>query len=84
MCCVNLARHLKVDPEEALRSSNSKFERRFHFIEKELKANGLTPEETSLEQMDQLWGEAKKLGFSFCILIGMLCPQEIKCLRKGG
>jgi ATP diphosphatase len=62
MCCVNLARYLKVDPEVALRSSNSKFERRFYFIEKELKANGLTPEEATLEQMDRLWDEAKKAG----------------------
>jgi nucleoside triphosphate diphosphatase len=56
----NLARHLKVDPETALRSANGKFERRFRFIEQALRAAGQAIENCSLEQLDALWGEAKK------------------------
>lgn len=56
---VNLCRHSKVDSEAALRSSNRKFEERFGYIEQTLKAQGTTPQEASLEQMDQLWDEAK-------------------------
>ncbi|QKE62549.1 nucleoside triphosphate pyrophosphohydrolase [Aquipseudomonas campi] len=56
----NLARHLKVDPETALRSANGKFERRFRFIEQTLRAAGQPIENCSLEQLDALWGEAKK------------------------
>ncbi|MFK8067560.1 MAG: nucleoside triphosphate pyrophosphohydrolase [Gammaproteobacteria bacterium] len=58
--CVNLARHLKVDPEQALRRSNSKFERRFRYIESCLMLKNKTAEEASLEEMDALWEEAKK------------------------
>ncbi len=56
----NLARHLKVDPETALRSANGKFERRFRFIEQTLRTAGQPIENCSLEQLDALWGEAKK------------------------
>jgi ATP diphosphatase len=56
---VNLARHAKVDPEMALRGTNAKFERRFGYIERALTARGRTPEEASLDEMDQLWNEAK-------------------------
>ncbi|MBC9251754.1 nucleoside triphosphate pyrophosphohydrolase [Pseudomonas alcaligenes] len=56
----NLARHLKVDPETALRSANSKFERRFRFIEQALREGGRPIENCSLEELDALWGEAKK------------------------
>lgn len=55
----NLARHLKVDPEAALRSANAKFTRRFHFIEAALKAQGRAPAEASLEEMEGLWQKAK-------------------------
>lgn len=58
---VNLARHLKVDPETALRAANNKFERRFHYIEQALRDTGRRIENCSLEEMDALWGEAKKL-----------------------
>ena len=61
-CSVNLARHLKVDPEEALRGANQKFENRFRYIEQALKAMQLSPSEASLEQMDKLWDEAKLKG----------------------
>ena len=56
---VNLARHLKVDPEAALRSANAKFERRFAHIEKSLAEGGRTPESASLDEMERLWAEAK-------------------------
>ena len=58
---VNLARHLKVDPEAALRAANNKFERRFHYIEQALRDAGRPIENCSLEELDALWGEAKKL-----------------------
>ena len=57
----NLARHLKVDPEAALRAANGKFERRFRHIEQALREAGRPIENCSLEELDALWGEAKKL-----------------------
>jgi ATP diphosphatase len=56
---VNLARHLEVDPEEALRSTNRKFERRFRAIEVALAAAGRRPEDTSLSELEALWQQAK-------------------------
>ena len=56
----NLARHLNVDAEAALRGANGKFERRFRFIEQTLRAAGKPIENCTLEQLDALWGEAKK------------------------
>jgi nucleoside triphosphate diphosphatase len=56
---VNLARHLKVDPDGALRGTNVKFERRFAAIERSLATRGKTPSEASLAEMDALWDEAK-------------------------
>jgi ATP diphosphatase len=55
----NLARHLDVDPEAALRAANVKFERRFGFIERTLAANCRTPGESNLAEMDRLWDKAK-------------------------
>ena len=57
----NLARHVKVDPEQALRGANAKFERRFAHIEARLGAQGRAPEQASLEEMDGLWDEAKRI-----------------------
>ena len=57
----NLARHLKVDPEAALRAANGKFERRFRHIEQALREAGRPIENCSLGELDALWGEAKKL-----------------------
>jgi ATP diphosphatase len=57
----NLARHLKVDPESALRAANGKFEQRFRFIEQALREAGRAMEDCDLEELDALWGEAKKL-----------------------
>jgi ATP diphosphatase len=55
----NLARHLKVDPEAALRRTNQKFIRRFSAVEAALAAEGRRPEESTLEEMDRLWDAAK-------------------------
>jgi MazG family protein len=55
----NLARHLKVDPEAALRDANGKFVRRFRSIEAALAKDGRACEDATLEEMDQLWDEAK-------------------------
>jgi ATP diphosphatase len=55
----NLARKLGVDPEAALRRTNDKFTRRFAHIESRLRAQGKTPGQSTLEEMDQLWNEAK-------------------------
>jgi len=57
----NLARHLKVDPEAALRSANAKFTRRFRHIETSLAARGITPGAASLQDMESLWQDAKAL-----------------------
>ncbi len=58
----NLARKLGVDPEQALRGTNAKFERRFRHVEARLAEKGLKPEQVSLEEMDRHWDEAKRLG----------------------
>lgn len=58
----NLARHLKVDPEVALRRANDKFTRRFAHIEAALAADGKRPEQSDLEEMDALWNAAKAKG----------------------
>ncbi len=56
----NLARHMKVDPEAALRAANAKFTRRFERIEALLAEIGKTPGHSTLEEMDALWNTAKK------------------------
>jgi len=55
----NVARHLKLDPEKALRHCNAKFERRFRAVESGLRAQGLKTGEASLADMDALWNKAK-------------------------
>lgn len=55
----NLARHRKIDPEQALRDANAKFTRRFGVIRSELKAQGRVLEKTSLSEMEALWQKAK-------------------------
>lgn len=60
LCAVaNLARHAGVDPEAAARRSNAKFERRFRAIETALAAQGRTPADSDLDEMDGLWNAAK-------------------------
>ncbi|CFJ38620.1 Nucleoside triphosphate pyrophosphohydrolase/pyrophosphatase MazG [Mycobacterium tuberculosis] len=56
---VNLARFLKLDPEEALAMTNKKFKRRFSYIEAKLKEAGRSFDETNLQEMDKWWEEAK-------------------------
>ena len=57
---VNMARHLNVDAEEALRQANHKFERRFRAVESKLAEQGKTCAQSSLTEMDILWDEVKK------------------------
>ncbi len=57
---VNLARFLKVDPEQALRKTNARFRWRFGFVEQQIAAAGGTFAETPLEGMEELWQEAKR------------------------
>jgi ATP diphosphatase len=56
---VNLARHVGADPDQALRGTNAKFERRFFYIERALQARGRSLQEATLAEMDALWNEAK-------------------------
>lgn len=58
--CVNLARHLKLDPERALRRANGKFERRFRALEQLAAAKGQALEGMDLDAMDGLWAEVKQ------------------------
>jgi MazG family protein len=58
--CANLARLLEIDPEDALRSTNAKFTRRFNAIEQALAADGRSPEQSDLAEMDRLWNAAKE------------------------
>ncbi len=55
----NVARHLKLDPEAALRSANEKFRRRFAHIEARLAESGRSPSDSDLQEMDALWDEAR-------------------------
>jgi MazG family protein len=57
---VNLARHLGVDPELALQSTNRKFIERFHFIEARLAEQDRSPADSSMEELEDLWQEAKE------------------------
>ena len=56
---VNLARFVKVDPEQALRKTNAKFRRRFAFVEQSLADRGATPAESNIDEMESLWQQAK-------------------------
>ena len=57
---VNLARFVKVDPEQALRKTNAKIRQRFGYIERKLGEQGKSPEEATLAEMDALWEESKR------------------------
>ncbi len=59
---VNLGRHLEIDAETALIAANDKFKRRFDFIEKSLKDTGSSLEAAELDEMENIWIEAKKKG----------------------
>ncbi len=56
---VNLARFVKVDPEQALRKTNAKFRDRFGYIERKLAESGKSPRESNIQEMEALWQEAK-------------------------
>lgn len=58
--CANLARHVQVDPEVAMRGINERFERRFRRIEELLHEQGRSVEQSTLEEMDVLWDQAKR------------------------
>lgn len=58
---VNLARRLNADPEQVLRATNAKFERRFEYVERALAEQGRAPDRASLEEMDGHWNDAKHL-----------------------
>jgi MazG family protein len=58
---VNIARYLSVDPESALRKTNRKFRRRFGWMEEQLREQGRTLEQATLEEMETLWQQAKTL-----------------------
>ncbi|MFB2607688.1 MazG nucleotide pyrophosphohydrolase domain-containing protein, partial [Rhizobium phaseoli] len=58
---VNIGRHVKADPEQALRGTNTKFRRRFNHIEDVLEAEGETLEAASLERMEEIWQAAKAI-----------------------
>jgi dephospho-CoA kinase len=57
----NIAYLMKINPEASLRGTVAKFESRFKYVERQLKKNGKTPEESNLEEMDRLWDDAKKV-----------------------
>lgn len=54
-----LARHLRVEPEDRLRNAVNKFARRFAYVEDQLLTRGRTPRESTMEEMETLWAEAK-------------------------
>lgn len=58
-CCVNLARHYKLDPEMVMIKANHKFEQRFRSLERALQQQGVSLDEASLDQMEQEWQRAK-------------------------
>jgi tetrapyrrole methylase family protein/MazG family protein len=57
---VNIARFMKIDPEQALRKTNTKFRRRFAHVEAGLAANGKTPRDATVAEMEALWQDAKR------------------------
>ena len=59
---VNVARLTGVDPESALKAANRKFRRRFRHVEERLRADGRRPADSTLDEMDRLWDEAKERG----------------------
>ncbi len=56
----NLARHLSIEPEAAIRRANRKFEERFRYVESRLRPHGRSPNDADAEELDELWNEAKQ------------------------
>lgn len=61
---VNLARMLKIEPEEAIAAANRKFTDRFHYIEQQLRLKGISFDQTDLSEMEALWQQAKKVNLT--------------------
>ena len=61
LVAVNLARHLKVNPEIALKEATKKFTRRFNYIEKQVAGSGRSLRDCELQELDDLWNEAKRV-----------------------
>jgi XTP/dITP diphosphohydrolase len=59
---VNVSRYFELNAEDSLRKTNAKFEHRFRYIEQKLKEQGKALKDSSLEEMDAYWNEAKNLG----------------------
>lgn len=57
---VNIARYLSLDPESALKKTNRKFKRRFQWIEERLRASGRGPAQASMDELEELWQQAKQ------------------------
>jgi ATP diphosphatase len=57
---VNIARYLSLDPESALKKTNRKFRRRFHWMEEQLRAGGRTPQQATMDELESLWQRAKQ------------------------
>ena len=57
---VNITRYLSLDPESALRKTNRKFKRRFQWMEQRLRERGRTPDQTSMDELESLWQQAKR------------------------
>ena len=60
LVAVNLARHLKVNPEMALKEASKKFSRRFNYIEQQVEASGRELRDCELAELDAFWDEAKR------------------------
>jgi ATP diphosphatase len=73
---VNLARHLDVDPESALKKTNRKFRRRFQWMEHQLNLSGRSPKDASMEELESLWQQAKESERSKAPREGPLPPNE--------
>jgi uncharacterized protein YabN with tetrapyrrole methylase and pyrophosphatase domain len=58
---VNIARYLALDPESALKKTNRKFKRRFQWMEGRLREEGRSPEHATMEELESLWQQAKRL-----------------------
>lgn len=62
MALVNLARHLDIEPEEALKKANGRFARRFGYVEQAVKKSGRSMREVPLDELEALWQEGKRTG----------------------
>jgi tetrapyrrole methylase family protein/MazG family protein len=78
---VNLARHVKVNPEDALRLATNRFAERFRFIEEQARKSGRRVDELSFEEMDRYWDQAKELDRSIPTLAPRL-PADARELER--